>query len=368
MDIQLIEAGSARDVDRIKGWAFLWGCGLSDSALLIREHRLSRHTWGIANRRVVSLGNSHFSTCEVYRCGGIFIVATLFTPEAHRGYGHASSLLRVLEVTVAEAPWSLMYGESNEVDAHNGFCGVLLFSEIGPDMYRKLGYCSLQIDTPHDVLLPALGNVDTDPSVILVPTGDLERLDRDIEGALCALHEQDVRWLAARSSSSCECERYRLPLCASRVDWHAEVERHRAEVDGVPQARHLLYRGASAAADAKAAEAAPGVIAWAADWPESELVVLILLATSPRQTSSLIRAAQCQAAAAGLRTVRVWEPIDESSYDSAIRAALQLVPGALREPRKGKLPMSKMSPINRQGSCKDGCAMRVAGLHRVHWW
>ena len=208
----------------------------------------------------------------------------------------------------------------------------------------------------------------------------------------------DDHLVAQDASDGSSCFSLRLHTPSSRIDWHAEVERHRAQADGLP-CSELKHRGAfvPSVRDDLASTPPSSVIAWQADWPSSELVVLALHATNQAGAAQLVAAALHVAEEHKLSRVRLWE-----SADAPVREVLKLhtLSGAAREQREGKLPMIKWlqpcacSGTHRQhfqGVARVGdeihhendvapflsgpksaaghsCMRRLMGLQRAHWW
>jgi GNAT superfamily N-acetyltransferase len=424
-------ASPAEEDARAAAWAPLWACGLPLHTLLEREARLRDHAWGAAHRRAVLLrdatdGAASSCSCEVYDCdgSGVFLLATLYTDADRRGRGLAGELMRRVEAALAggevdsdgRAALGFPHGTGSEPPSP-AYRGMLLFSEIGPVMYERLGYTvcgdhsGSESRAPNDVTLPPADGSDgggpalpPHASLTLVP--DVAHLAPAL-AAWAAHHAAAERGGAAAAAP----EVVRLPVTPGRLDWHAEAERHRAQwalslptaavaaaVDGGGDAssEHARVRAAAAGGhlapdgglavrgallQLQPAEAAPptpsgpldgrrhsaaapppppGLIAWAADWQHGALVVLALMAGSHDAAAALLGAAQSAARALRLSRVVVWEPTDGDE-----RRALRLhaLPGAVTVRREGKLPMAKMA-----APAASQPPPRLVGLQRVHWW
>lgn len=413
----LAAASPDEEAQRAAAWAPLWACGLPLHTLLQREARLRSHPWGGTHRRTVLLlddaagapsGRSCACSCEVYDCdgSGVFLVATLYTDAARRGRGLAGELLQRVEAALAAGGGaSLGFQEAALPPA--AFRGMLLFSEIGPRMYERLGYATCGGDDdpgdggggggsasralPNDVTLPALAMDGGSESSPLPPHAVLTLVPD-----AAALGPALAAWAAHHAAADAVGGGgpvLRLPITPGRLDWHAEVERHRArwalsvdvatdaaEAASVDESEPALVRRAAASGhlapdgglavrgallQQQAPPAAPhGVMTWAADWQARALVVLVLLAGSHEAGAALLGAARAHAHALRLPRVVLWEPAE-----AAERRALRLhaLPGAAVAPRDGKLPMAKLV-----GAAAAGAAgappPRLVGLQRVHWW
>jgi predicted N-acetyltransferase YhbS len=118
----------------------LWAEGL-DRAGYGRYNRAQLGTpWGSTHLRRVALVDKGrlLATAKRYELSGradgqpvkMIGLGAVFTPEAERGHGHASTLLRqVLDDAAAD-----------------GFGLALLFSDIDPHYYERLGFCRLPVN------------------------------------------------------------------------------------------------------------------------------------------------------------------------------------------------------------------------------
>ena len=129
----------------------LWGEGLSREGYERYNAAQARTPWGRAHlRRLVLMdGGRLASTAKRYdlraRLDGretrVLGIGAVFTPEPLRGNGHATDLLRRM---LAQAE-----GE--------GFGAALLFSEIGPRYYARLGFRPLPVNQVAIAVTPAAG-------------------------------------------------------------------------------------------------------------------------------------------------------------------------------------------------------------------
>ncbi len=118
----------------------IWGEGL-DRAAYARYNRAQLATpWGSTRLRRVALADNGrlLATAKRYELNGrldrqpvrILGLGAVFTPEAERGHGHAGTLLRHLLDDAAA----------------DGFGLALLFSEIDPGYYERLGFRRVPIN------------------------------------------------------------------------------------------------------------------------------------------------------------------------------------------------------------------------------
>jgi hypothetical protein len=118
----------------------IWGEGLDRHAYGNYNRAQFAAPWGVTHLRRVALvdGGRLLATAKRYELGGrldgqlvrILGLGAVFTPEAERGHSHAATLLRrMLDDAAAE-----------------GFGLALLFSEIDPRYYERLGFRRLPVN------------------------------------------------------------------------------------------------------------------------------------------------------------------------------------------------------------------------------
>jgi GNAT superfamily N-acetyltransferase len=184
----------------------LWGGGKGLDTYLARTRALLESPWGQAHYRfVVGLDESGtiLTTCKRYhldlRLDGTPAptvgFGAVFTPEAHRGQGHAATLLQAV---MAE-------------ERTRGTRLALLFSDIGPEYYERLGFQAIRCEIGE---APAASG-----EAPFLPIGD-----RDPAELLAFCREPDARLAFGRSPDY----------------WAFMRERHRPELllyapDGLPQ-------------------------------------------------------------------------------------------------------------------------------------
>jgi GNAT superfamily N-acetyltransferase len=275
-----------------------WGQTLTPEAYAERERRLRAHPWSAAEMKTWLLcaeDGDVLASCETFRTdsflrgpggepvrGDSFAIASVFTEERLRGRGCATRLMDLLAAELERA----------SPRAH----GALLFSDVGPALYRRSGYRELPA---FDWRLPPTEGAPGEP---------VERLlgERDVPAALARL-----RWPPTP---------YFLWPSAAQVDWHVERERIYAEALARPRP------------EAQGATVGDSTALWAMTAKDGELKVLLLDARSPEEARALLEAARRVARRAGLERVVVWE-------EPASAPLLARLPGATRVPRDGSLPM-----------------------------
>ena len=285
-EVKLVDATPEQQRERDKASWSAWGAGLTREQFLTREARLRAHPWAKRTMRSlwwVDASGAPLSSCELFTDtahlgrheGRVATIASVFTEEAQRGNGHAAAMLKQLVRELST----------------QGLFAVTLFSEIGVDLYQRVGFWPV----------PAFDTYF--PSSPTKPEG--------------------VEWhegtLPLPRHGFADTSTLRVDLSAERLDWHLERERIYGEV-GMRAA--LPFHGASVNETAN--------ITWTAYWKTNELQVLTLgVFDSPDTTwAKLIGAAQYAAHLAGLPVVRVWETI-----------ALPPLPGARRVPRTDEIAM-----------------------------
>lgn len=253
-----------------------WGSGLSAAQFLAREVRLRAHPWARGAMRTwlwTGPAGEVLASCETFEVasevggtrGRTWVVASVFVEPSLRRRGHSAAMLAALLERLRVEPLAQ---------------AVVLFSEVGTDLYARLGFF-------------AVPSFDTwfEPGGA-APTG--------------------VTWLhaplAAPPAPAAAAQVLHVPVDAGQVGWHLERERFYAEALG------------RAALPAHGARLGASSIAWTAYWRASELHVLWLDVRDPAHRAPLVRAAQWAAAEAGLSSVRVWETTPLVDLEGARRA------------------------------------------------
>lgn len=265
-----------------------WGGGLPLPGHLDRERALRESAWSRASLStwLWEAGEALLASCETYAVpssvggvGGVsWEIASVFTPEALRGKGHASRMLDALGEQLGMVP-----------DAQ----ALLLFSDVGEAMYARLGFVGLP--AWNRVFPAAAGPVEG--ARLLAAEG---------------LARHWPRWPAANE------EGFVLVPSVDQLGWHLRAAELRASAEG---------RAPMAAVGAVLGE---GAIVWAEAREHDELRVLDLVTRSPAEARGLLRAAQAAAAEAGLAAVVAWESTDGAPWPEAL---------GVRMERRGAVPM-----------------------------
>jgi hypothetical protein len=251
-----------------------------------------------------------FCSCEVlltpHTAGGeAWHIACLFTPQQHRGRGHASALLRGLRTLAG------------------GSAPLLLYSDIGPSLYRGLGFAvPAGRHAVEDLVLPAAAcSSAAGSSGSGAAAARME--DLPLHTDLSQLRLPPPPPLAPGACA--------LVLTPQRLAWLCEGEAWRqAQLQGPPL--RLPARGALLPGSAPG-ELPVGLCVWVCDAARGDLVVVLLRAGTPSAICALLQRARSAAREAGLHRVRVWDTADQQ----VAQAVGTLV--AWRERRVGKLPM-----------------------------
>lgn len=265
-----------------------WGGGLALGAHLERERALRDTPWSRASLStwVWEAGEERLASCETYAVpssvegvvGVSWEIASVFTPEASRGKGHASRMLDALADQLGMVPNAQ---------------ALVLFSDVGEAMYARLGFVGLPA---WNRVFPAeAGAVE---GVRLLPPEGLAR--------------HWPRWPAANE------EGFTLVPSVEQLGWHLRA----AELRALAERRAPLPTVGAVAGE--------GAIAWAEAREHDELRVLDLVTRSPAEARLLLRAAQAAAAEAGLAAVVAWESTDGAPWPETFGARME---------RRGAVPM-----------------------------
>lgn len=265
-----------------------WGGGVPLATHLEREQALRDTAWarGSLSTWVWEADGERLASCETYAvpsqvdgvAGTTWEIASVFTPEAHRGRGHASRMLAAL---------------IDQLALVTGAQALLCFSDVGEAMYARLGF----------VGLPAWDRVFPAKAGEVAGTRPL------------ALHDLARHW--PRGPETGEEGYVRVPS-PEQLAWHLCAAAHGARAAGREPAREVGALSGS------------GAIVWAEDHQMDQLRVLDLIASGPEEAARLLAAAQDAAARAGLTAVVAWESVDGAEWPEELGA---------RMPRRGAVPM-----------------------------
>lgn len=261
MELRLATPEECRARDRLTHEA--WGSPLSVEEFCDREERLRATPWSRASLRswLLARGSEVLASCETYRMesrigaqrGWTFGIASVFVERALRGRGYAQKLLR----------------QVGELLAAEGAQASILYSEVGPALYARLGW----------VARPAATRAWGARAGEGLPA---ERVD-----------EAEVATLLAAADG--RPLRYRVTMTLAQVDWHWERARiYRARLERPKRFAPGLRAGG----------------AWAILYPDYRTHRLTLLELQPgtrEETAAVVEGARREAASLGLREVTIQE-------------------------------------------------------------
>ena len=254
-----------------------WGTPLTVDQFQAREHALRSHRWSRAVMTTwlwVDAADQVLSSCETFQMpsqcssgrGVTFAIASVFTEPSLRGRGAAEAMLSALHARLRG--WA-------------GAQAAVLFSEIGPTLYARLGYRGIP---SVDVLF--------EPSAE-TPTG--------------------LEWgLRLPGPDTPAPEALQIAITADQLDWHHERSRFYARALG----RVLPAQWGASCGD--------GSIGWTANFRTNELMVLFTRG-SPAELRVLIRAASWVAGSVGLGRVRVWQTTPLEGGERVAREDLPMI-------------------------------------------
>ncbi|MFT3840304.1 MAG: GNAT family N-acetyltransferase [Myxococcaceae bacterium] len=237
-----------------------WGTGLTLEQYLEREQLLRAHAWPKAAMQTWLLedGGEVKASCETFRNdsfvdgtpGNSWSIASVFTEARLRGKGHALTLMNEVRDRLQREPKAQ---------------SVVLFSEVGANLYERAGY---QVVAPAvDHVLPAVSGP--------APAG-----------------VKPLRTSLPRPAAPTGPGLWLWPS-VEQIDWHLARSHIYARFMG---RQPLPY---------DAAELDGARVWWQAYFKTNELLVLWL--EGPRQgIAGLLAAAQSLAHASGLKQVRLW--------------------------------------------------------------
>ncbi len=250
-----------------------WGGGLSLDQYLRRERVLRTAEFSKSGLRSWLLrdGDAILASCESYAVPVRikdqpalgFGIASVYVAPTRRGHGYASELLRRVHTALHQEGGQLCF----------------LMSEIGPQLYARLGY----VGRPLFVRTYAA------------------------EDSLAAAQSKPPTWIPLAekqvAAALAECPSLALPLSvevsAEQIMWHLLRSRYYAAVLHKKMPRHVGAR--SAAGD--------GLCLWAADYVKDRLRILTFV-RGPRAAdgvAEMLYAAGQTAVELGLSTIEIWE-------------------------------------------------------------
>ncbi|CAH1758725.1 5620_t:CDS:2 [Entrophospora sp. SA101] len=212
-------------------------------------------------------------------------IATVFTPKKYRKNGYASKLLCLLQEKLQDK-------SNNNNNAHFS----VLYSEVGPKFYSKLGWKLY----PHSDLHSDLKLRDQLPSKIPSQVKLLEDVDslKSIIEYDCDLALKEFKQL--RTSSVLILPSYPC------YEWLLRRNEYRTKIDGKKQAN---IRGAVVVKNNKEGiegEDILGFIIWCHDFGDKELLALRFRSDGPATTRILMNQAKLEAKKFDFNSVIVW--------------------------------------------------------------
>lgn len=310
-DHELVQASAAECAERCRLHHSVWGDGFDLSLYLKREEALQEADFCRASHRMWLLRDGHgepLASCETYtghmmamRPNGAVVrvpmetVASVVVDPRLRNLGHAGRLMQAL-------------GERLQFE---GVMAATLYSDIGPQPYRKAGY----------LLHAARESVRT----VTGAGWPTEARELGIGDVADVLREEAVStegWLMGAVAPAVG-----EVATPERIAWFHLRTQFRA-----------WARGQAAPQVVGAVGPDGGFMLWTADAPESVVHSLVWRPQSELDARVLADAACAHAAELGLRQVIWWDADRDTGLDPYRRAGLQ-PPEALARDRDKGLPM-----------------------------
>ncbi len=167
----------------------LWGLGFALEDYLAYHDQLREHSWSTEHYEHLVLTDASgqvLSSCKLYRLKGssngrplnIAQIGAVYTPVLMRGLGHAKTMLDMLMQRIKE----------------QGFDLAILFSDIKPEFYNRLGFQQIiSRDLLFDLAVPQKPRRQVLESTTGVPRQVIE-LDRDREAGSFAISRDESYW------------------------------------------------------------------------------------------------------------------------------------------------------------------------------
>ncbi|KAJ3055828.1 hypothetical protein HK097_009031 [Rhizophlyctis rosea] len=260
-----------------------------------------RETWVLAPTDAPSDTLDFVAACETYRRpmllgdgkGGVkegvcVSIASVFTPEQHRGKGYAGMLLTVI---------------MEMIKADETVLASTLYSEVGKTYYAKFGwdYAPSYVGT---ILVESYP--ETNPSTPPTPI---------LASEIATVIWEDVDVLTEEMKTNIS-ETFLVLPTAEAIQWfHACADYYAPIVGKVdPPPAHLGARLPNG-----------DFIIWQHDWIARKIMVLRLRASAPERARDLLRVAVEEARKYGLKKVSMWNP-DDTIVSGAVEGALEVMP------------------------------------------
>lgn len=317
---ELVQASPSQQADRWRLHHHAWGEGFDLPLYLKREQALAAAEHCNECLRMWLLVDDHgdvLASCETYAATALVAddlghservpmqtVASVLVAPALRNQGYAATLMQRL---VAQLRFE-------------GNAATCLYSDIGPQLYRKNGY----------FLHAARQAVLTVPADAQWPKAASEVGIGDVADLLAGEAERTAGWLGTATAPTLA----ELPS-AARIAWFHLRAQYRAWARGHQPAQVLGARGPDG-----------GFVLWSADAPEPVLHSLLWRPRSVRDAQVLTQAAAAQARETHLRQIHFWDADRDTGLDPHRQARLQPL-GALTQERSDALPMMAWLDSNR---------------------
>ena len=311
-DVELVQATPAQQADRWRLHHHVWGEGFDLPLYLQREQALAQAEHWNECLRMWLLVDQHgevLASCETYGAHALVadeegrserlplqtVASVLVAPEL-RNLGHAATMMQMLDAQLR----------------FEGNAAACLYSDIGPQLYRRTGY----------FLHAARESVLGVHEAATWPTNAIELGMGDVASVLAGEQERMAGWLSTATAPSLA----ELPT-AARIAWFQLRSQYRAWARGHQPAQVVGAKGPDG-----------GFMLWSADAPEPVLDSLLWRPNSGRDAQVLTHAAVAHARGQRLRQVRWWDADRDTGLDPYRHARTQ-PEGAVARDRQKALPM-----------------------------
>ncbi len=309
-DAELILATPAQQAERWGHHFAQWGAGYERSLFLRREAALAESEFGRSQLKLwlwVEPNGQVLASCETYAGNAWYcddvgrtsieplqaVASVLVVPEL-RGQGHAAAMMAALSVELRAL----------------GTTVSTLFSDVGPNLYRKAGY----------LLHPARETALAVSGPHAMPAGAVELGLGDLADVLARDREELGAWVGGSTAPALA-----EIVQVDRIAWFATRARYRAWARGTEPSPVL------------GVAVGDSFCLWTTDAAEPLLHVLAWRPRRPADADKMVQAALAHASDLGLRQVLFWDADRDTGLDPWRRAAVQ--PPGLHRARDTGLPM-----------------------------
>lgn len=271
--MRIEQATDAEKVERDKLAHAEWGELLTVFQFIEREKRLRSQKWAardMASWVLKDDGGKILSSCETFRMpaapqGSVYGFASVFTEEQLRGKGHAAKLLEGVMKKIEQAD-----GQTQ---------AFILFSEVGPALYERLGFKAL----------PSFARVFSAAKL------------RAMHPSMQLLSEDQL--LALWPSLGAPRSAFAVWPSGEQIDWHLERERIYSSLLGQERPK---YHGAILG---------QSLIAWTLNYKAQALEVLFMRSKTTLEGQALLSNACACAHDRGLGKVLAWESEEFTGWE-----------------------------------------------------